>query len=428
MSYTPEIDSRSEVITDYLEQIPNRILRWGSYILCTVLLGLFTITWFIQYPTIVRADFKLIAIQTPKPVITKVNGRLEQLFVTDNQAVKAGQTLGYIESTAKHEEVVDLEKELNQLVNLVNRKDLVHLRQWELKNYQNLGDIQATYQDFQEVYVQTLALFSEGYFEQQQKFLQGDIQELSQLDQNLKNQRQILNQNVTLQEKEYQMNQKLYKQNIIAAADINREESKFLEKKLPLKNTETALINNTIQIRAKQKELLDLNKLAIEQKGKFKQSLNTLKSIIALWKSRYLLRAPNNGIINFTGALQAKQNLKANSIVMYVTQNKSQYMGEIKIPQDNFGKVKIGQQVLIKFQGYPFEEYGIYEGKIKSIAALPVAENQGFYAIVSLPASQKASNNTVVFKNGLMATAEIITENKTLAERLFYGFKKAMSR
>jgi multidrug efflux pump subunit AcrA (membrane-fusion protein) len=429
MSNTPEIDSSSEAIRDYLEQIPNRLIRWGSIILCGVLLVLFTVTWFIEYPSIVRTDFKLIAVQTPKPVIAKVNGRLEQLFVTDNQTVTIGQTLGYLESTAKHQEVLSLDKELEQLVSLVNHADLLHLKQWRLKNYQNLGNVQTAYQDFQQVYVQTIALFSNGYYLQKQNFLKGDIQELNHLTQNLKNQKQILSQNAVLQEKEYVMNQTLYKQNIIAVSDLNKEESKLLDKKLPLKNTETALINNTMLIRAKEKELLDLDKLAIEQKETFKQSLNTLRSVIALWKNQYVLTAPNKGVINFTGTLQTKQNLRANSIVMYVAGNKKEYLGEIKVPQDNFGKVKIGQQVLIKFQGYPFEEFGAAEGKIKSIAQIPSPENRSFYAIVTLPNGQKTTNNTrLTFRNGMTASAEIITENKTLAKRLFYSFKRTMSR
>lgn len=429
MPHTPEIDSSSEAVRDYLEQIPNRLIRWGTIILCSVLLILFAITWFIEYPSIVRSDFKLISAEGPKPIIAKVNGRLERLFVNDNQIVKKGQTLGYIENTAVHEEVLNLDKELSQLVTIVNQKDLAKLKDWRLKNYQNLGDVQTSYQDFQKVYVQTLALFSEGYYQQKQNFLKRDIQELNHLTQNLRNQKVILNQDVALQEKEFKMNQSLYKQNIIAPADLNKEESKLLAKKIPIKNTETFLINNIMLIRTKEKELLDLDKLVLEQKETFKQSLNTLRSVIALWKNTYILTTPSEGVVNFTGSLQAKQNLKADSIVLYIANRKNEYLGEIKIPQDNFGKIKIGQTVLVKFQGYPFEEFGAAQGQIKSIAQIPTPENKSFYATVILPNGQKTTNNTsITFRNGMTASAEIITENKTLAERLFYSFKKSIRR
>lgn len=48
---------------------------------------------------------------------------------------------------------------------------------------------------------------------------------------------------------------------------------------------------------------------------------------------------------------------------MYIDIGTSQYMREIRIPQINSGKVNIGQRVLVKFQGYPVEEYGAVEGK-----------------------------------------------------------------
>ena len=40
------------------------------------------------------------------------------------------------------------------------------------------------------------------------------------------------------------------------------------------------------------------------------------------------------------------------------------YFVEMLIPQYNFGKVKQGQDVLLKFQAYPFEQYGSVLGKI----------------------------------------------------------------
>jgi multidrug efflux pump subunit AcrA (membrane-fusion protein) len=429
MSNTEEIDHSSEAIRDYLEQIPNRILRWGNYILCGVLLALFAIAWFVEYPTIVYADFKLMATNTPKPIIAKVNGRLEQLFVVENQKVKPNQILGYIESTAKHKEVLALEQELSNLVLWLDSKDWKQLNQVRLKNYQNLGTLQMGYQEFQQLYIQTLVLFGEGYYMQKQKYLKGDLKELGNMSENLKNQKQIQTQDATLQEKEYQKNKTLYSKDIIANTDYSREESKVLAKKLPIKNTETALLNNTMLMRAKEKEILDLEKSALEQKERFRQSLNSLRSLIMAWKSNYILTAPTDGVVNFTGTLQEQQNLKANSILLYVTAQKNQYQGEIKIPQANFGKIKIGQTVLIKFQGYPFEEYGAVEGKIKSIAKIPTAETQTFYAIITLPNPPITTNNkTIAYRNGMTASASIITENLKLAQRLLYSFKKTTSR
>jgi multidrug efflux pump subunit AcrA (membrane-fusion protein) len=428
MSKTEKIDVESEVVRDYLEQIPNGLIRWGSYVICSVLLVLFLITCFLQYPSIVYAEFKLNALIVPKPIVMKTNGRIERILVKDNQKVVTNQVLGYIESTAKYEEVILLDQELNDMVEFIKSNDLVHLKQIHLKEYQNLGEVQSAYQNFQQVYVQTLALFSDRYYNQVKGFLNVDINELNVLSQNLKNQRQILNQDLKLQEKEYQMNKKLHNNNVIADADLFREESKFLSKKEPIQEIETELISNTMLIRNKEKEILDLTKLATQQKEIFKQSLNTLRSVIAEWKNRYVFYAPSDGEINFTNLIQEKVSLKINNEVMYVSSFENKYKGEIKIPQDNFGKVKIGQIVLIKFKGYPFQEYGIIEGRIESIAKLPAINTTNFYASVNLINNEKTtSGKKLNFRNGMQASAEVITENMTLAERIFYSFRREIN-
>lgn len=426
MSKAEKPDIESEVVRDYLEQIPNGLIRWGSYVICAVVSGLFLITCFLQYPSIVYADFKLNALIVPKPIIMKTNGRIERIFVRDNQKVRVNQVLGYVESTAKYEEAVSLDKELNDMVKFIKSNDLINLKQIHLKDYQNLGEIQGAYQNFQQVYVQTSALFSDKYYKQIEGLLKIDIKELGVLSHNLENQKQILNQDLKLQEKEYQMNKTLHKSNVIADADLFREESKMLSKKEPINEIQTELINNTILIRTKEKEILDLTKLATQQKEIFKQSLNTLRSVIAEWKKRYVFYAPDNGEINFTNLIQEKIILKANTEVMYVSSPDNKYKGEIKIPQDNFGKVKIGQTVLIKFKGYPYEEYGMLEGKIESIAKIP-SHDTNFYATINLMNKETTiTGYQLNFRDGMLASAEIITENMTLAQRIFYGFRKNM--
>ncbi|OUL60624.1 HlyD family secretion protein [Flavobacterium sp. AJR] len=425
MSKTNKIDIESEVVRDYLEQIPNGLIRWGSFVICSVLLALFLITCFLQYPSIVRAEFKLKAFVTPKPVIARIDGRLEKIFVTDNQKVVANQVLGYIESTTKYDEVIQLDKELDDLSKFIEVNDLINLNQVHLKDYHNLGEIQASYQNFQQAYIQTLILFSNGYYKKNQKFLKVDIEDLSSLLQNLKDQKQVLYQDLKLQEKEYGMNKTLHKNNVIADVDLYRQESKLLSKKEPLAELETTLITNTILIRTKEKEILDLIKLATLQEETFQQSLNTLRSVIAEWKKRYVFYAPTRGVVNFTSFLQEKESLKINTEIMYVSSPKNKYKGEVKIPQDNFGKVKVGQIVLVKFKGYPYEEYGIIEGKIESIAKIPSDNGASFYANITLLNDEKTTNGKILnFRNGMLASAEIVTENMTLAQRIFYSFRK----
>lgn len=100
---------------------------------------------------------------------------------------------------------------------------------------------------------------------------------------------------------------------------------------------------------------------------------------------------------------------------------------EVLIPSYNFSKVKTGQEVIIKFRAYPFEQFGSVTGRIASINT--TATDSGFLAKVILPKGLHTSyNRRLQYQKGLLAQAEIIIENKSLLERLYANLKKQVSR
>lgn len=131
-------------------------------------------------------------------------------------------------------------------------------------------------------------------------------------------------------EKEYQINKKLFGEKVISFLDLDREESKDLAKKLPIKTTETATVNNNTQLQAKEKEILELDRSVYEQTENFYQAINSLRSSIASWKNRYLLIAPIFGEVYFSKVLQEKQHIKVNEELMLVGKSSLDYVGEIK--------------------------------------------------------------------------------------------------
>ena len=58
-----------------------------------------------------------------------------------------------------------------------------------------------------------------------------------------------------------------------------------------------------------------------------------------------------------------------------VPQTKSDFVGKIKAPALNSGKIKTEQVVNIRLANYPDREFGIIKGKVKSISLTPDKEN-----------------------------------------------------
>ncbi|WP_240543747.1 hypothetical protein [Spirosoma foliorum] len=100
------------------------------------------------------------------------------------------------------------------------------------------------------------------------------------------------------------------------------------------------------------------------------------------------------------------------------------YFGELRVPQRNAGIVQIGQEVLIKFAGYPYQEYGVVRGRITTFADMSL-NNSVFLAKVTLLDGLKTTyGRRISYKTGLIALAKIITDDSRLLMKLFYQLRK----
>ena len=102
-------------------------------------------------------------------------------------------------------------------------------------------------------------------------------------------------------------------------------------------------------------------------------------------------------------------------------QEGNQFLGEVMLPVTGSGKVERGQRVIIKFDSYPFQEFGFVEGLVESKALLP--QNNTYFVKVSLPNGLKTSfDQELTFRQQMMGKAEIITADKRFIERAMQWF------
>lgn len=230
-----------------------------------------------------------------------------------------------------------------------------------------------------------------------------------------------------LAQKTFEMNEILKKEKVISELEYRNEKSKLLMKQMSIPQINEAIIANETQQNEKRKEIMELENTIAQQASVFQQALNTFKSAIDEWKKKYLLTAPVSGKINFVGFLQENQQLKANQTVCFINPGNSEYFAETFIPQENFGKIKRGEDVLLKFSSYPSHEFGSVTGKLDFISAIP--SDSGYIAKIILPDGLMTNyNKEVQYREGLTAVAEIITRDMRLLERLYYNFRKQAER
>ena len=94
------------------------------------------------------------------------------------------------------------------------------------------------------------------------------------------------------------------------------------------------------------------------------------------------------------------------------------------VSQGGSGKVKPGQAVWIRFDDFPYKEFGVMSGKVQSISQ--VARNGVNLVLVDIPYPLVTSfHKQLSFKQDMVGEGRIVTEDISLLGRILYEIRRA---
>jgi len=235
--------------------------------------------------------------------------------------------------------------------------------------------------------------------------------------------KKLSQQDLNLTQESFDANNSLYKDKVISLQELRDIRSKLVSKQMNIPQYESSILSNeNLQI-SKQKEIDELDHNIGQQKIIFLQSINTLKSLVSEWERKYIIKAATSGRIVFLIPLQENQFLQNGKVVGFVNPTSTKFYAQVTLPQNNFGKINLGQKVQLRFDAYPFEEFGIVEGKLQYISKVP--SDSGYLCNIELPNGLVTNyKRQLQFRNGLKSKALIITKDLRLAERFYYTIFK----
>jgi multidrug efflux pump subunit AcrA (membrane-fusion protein) len=415
--------NRSAAVTEIISSKPSFLVRYGISFFFIALCIIALACWFVKYPDTVNAKAIFTSINAPKSIIANTNGKLVALFVKENDSINIGENIGFIEANAKHEDVLQLEKEIKNIEQNVLAGNSPLVFNFKINNNYQLGELQSNYQTFALALQNYTNFLSNGFYVRKKTMLQNDMQYIKRLHQNLLQQKALHEQEVKLEQQNYNANKTLNNEKVIADGEFRNEESKLLGKQMTLPQINSSIISNEAQQNEKQKEMAELENTIAQQKVIFEQAIFTFTSQIADWKRKFVLSTPIAGKIAFASFLQVNQQIQASQIVCYVNPNNSNYYAQVVIPQGNFGKIAKGQKVLLKLPSYPYQEYGTVNATLDFINHIPT--DSGYQARIILTNGLITTfKKPIQFREGLQAQAEIITKDMRLLERFYYNLVK----
>lgn len=418
-----EVFHMEEMNTAYLlAEQPSFIVRAGSLMFFLIFLLVILGCYFIRYPDVLKSTGSLISVNGPKNVIVKRDSKLEHLFIQDGSAVKKGEVLGYLESTANHKQVLSLSFFIDSII--IKTRDGYRYLAPTLLNQEiaNLGELQVFYNEFMRACVYYSRYTDDGFFPEKRHLLVKDSETLASQQEALDTKGKLLLEDFLLTDSSLRVNDLLRIDGVISTLEHRSERSKFLNKKMAIKDIEFEVLKSRIQQSEVSKQISEIDNDIKIQHLYFLQALTTFKSQIDAWKELYLLTSPQDGVISFSSSIQKNQHLKQGESFCFVSPDNSDFYIETVLPQTNFGKIRIGQKAVVKFDAYPFEEFGFVEGFVDYIYSIP--QESGFLARISLP-KKLHSNYNVQFRYNLnlSSTVEIITNEKSLLERILSRLK-----
>ncbi len=425
-----EIKFQNELVSSEMQDVigyrPHWIVRRGNTLFFLILISIIASTCLINYPDLVRGSMKLTATNAPKLLLAKSEGKLEKLLVYNEEEVKQGQLLAFLQSTASHLQVLQLRNWIYEIEPSILNDDLDIFLSKPLPEFNQLGELQVAFQEFQNSFKETIQILADGYYQQKKRSLLKDALFLKSIQANNFQQQQLLKQDYELQFMEYKANETLAKDKIIAPLELNQNKGKVILKEQNIRQMEAQLINDEMALQNKKKELLELQKFITDQKQKVLSEFFDLKSKIQAWIEQYIVVSPENGKVLFASFLENNQLLSQGQELFYIQPKESEYFGILSVSQGGLGKIQIGQKVLARLESYPSNEFGYLTGEIKFISNISTSKDS-FWIKVDFPKGLQTTYNAKIhFRNNLSAQAEVITDNRKLIER-FLGQVKVLT-
>ena len=424
----PEL--RSEEVQEVLGWVPPWILRVGITVLFIILIVLLIGSWFYKYPDIIEAPLIVTSHNPPVLVNARVNGKITQLLVTDKQPVKAFDYLAVIENPANINDITKLKQQLTMWQEMISNGVFL-LPSDELNQKYELGDIQSPYSGFIRSAGSYRLFVDLSQYSQQITAVEKQIVQQQQYYQNILRQHEIVQLQFVLAHRQYMRDSTLYAQRLNSETEHDAATSVFLQSRYSLESSRIALDNVLINIENLRQSILGLQLQESERHGQLqaevKTGLDNLLNAFNTWEMAYVLKTPVDGTVDVGKIWTVNQNIVAGETVFTIIPEASgQLVGKAQLPIAGSGKVKQGQTVNVRFLNFPDAEYGIVYGMVSNISVVPSGDS--YTLEVHFPNGLMTTyGRELLFHQEIYATAEIITEDLRLLERLLMPLKKVFS-
>lgn len=416
----------STAVQEIMGRSPNWLLRSGMTIVAVVTVLLLIIATIIHYPDIIAGRITVTGTNPPVAIVARQSGHLDQLLVREKQEVSNGTLLGVIRSAVNSTQAFQLKDILQKLQPMM----LDPQARIDIQIPQNpaLGSMQAPFAEFASAWMLHTQSLADTYAEKtvavlRQQFERKRLQIGQMEDQVTSSEREQV-----IAQTRYERLKELQRRDSISMAELQEAERAMLEQQRQQSTVRSSHMEAEIAAGDFEKQIASLLHTREESLRKSHQALTDsaqkLLAAINVWETEYVLRSPVDGTIGFYDFWSGEQFVTAGKEVFIIAPKISPLIGRIPVQALGAGKIRPGQTVRIRFDDYPYKEFGIATGQVENVSL--VAQKGAHLVSVRLHSPLTTNyGRQIPFKQEMMGAASIIIEDRSLLGRIFSEVRDA---
>ncbi|GMN11327.1 hypothetical protein MTsPCn9_10660 [Croceitalea sp. MTPC9] len=417
-----------EIAGVFRSRLPQAWLRYGTYIIVLSTLVLFLMAHSIAYPDVVSGPVQVMGEIPVVHLAPQRDGRIQRLYARSGDSVTKGQVLLELENPATYRDVQLVQSWLDSLGN--GHSDV----KLPVVSYDmHLGEVQPYFQSFWELVLQRALLDSLLPDLAFQSTTQNRLTENGRWSRDSKRLLEELQNSVALGALELERYETLHEKGVISAAEYEQRLQVQLSRKRELTALRQRLGETRLLLLSQEDQRLQQGLELTRELGLLDDRLRhtrlELEQSLEGYQIQYLLTAPFDGILTTLKPLTEFQQVQSgNPILAIVPLGSKSTMGQVSVSALNRGKVRKGQKVLLQLDNYPTAEFGILEGKVGSLNAVPHPETGQYGANIHLASLVTSYGKELPKDEVYLGTGRIVTEDMSLLERLFRGLREQFQR
>jgi hypothetical protein len=391
-------------------------------------------SWFIKYPDKLEGQALLQTLDPPVDIVPVVSANIDALLAANGSQVKARQQLAVLESGADWNAMMMLEKWLNQRKgkSIAEQRPPLNSTGWKL------GPVSSAFNNYTQAVERWIEIFQAPRIPQKIAALKSESRRLEELFSSLERQETIYQKEFELLQKDLKRAELLLASQTISEVEWEQKTNAMLQGKQQLERYQTEKIQNHLsreQLTAQIQELTqDRRQALFEQQQAVTTAAEALEQSLADWKQQYIIRSPGDGRLSWSSGLVNGSFAAAGTTMgtLSPSQRDNPIVIRCWVPVLGTGRLELGNTVQLQLDKYPHEEYGVLEGQLSHIAALP--EMKGEYqtpmyeltASVDTPLVTNYQKN-IPFQQNSPGRALVITKERRLLERFLDKLKRRIN-